>query len=177
MNGEFLVISGATEGSRYVRCLRQQGTWFASRGLRYRGYVVPSRGSWGENTKIKPEVVRLGFQECPVVFWVDADCTIDPPSPFPPPGEWDVATTANCHPLHKCKISAGFLMFRRTDQCLRFLDIWEWNNTKVRKDHPAMMVALREFAATGGKVHDMTEWLRGRHTINRFAPGRGMVDG
>jgi hypothetical protein len=167
---EYLIISASTEGSRYVECLDRQRE---IHGDRFAGFVMPDRGSWAENTKLKPDAFRLGFALHQVCLWVDADCAVNPPDDLPP-GEWDVAVTQNIHPNHKCRISAGFILIRNSDRSQRFLDLWERENQQHKKDHPALMRVLRR-NSTGFKVLDMTKWLKNRHTINAYATERGVV--
>lgn len=170
---DYVILSAATRGSRYEQCIYKQRKLFKDH--RYLGLIVESRGKWAENTKIKPEAVRRGFDECPVVLWIDSDCTIDPPDTAPA-GDWDICTIRNIHPRHKIKISAGFIMFRDTQPTRNFLDAWDKHNKTAKKDHPAMIHALHDMR---GLLHvsDMTPWLAGRHSINALAPERGVFAG
>lgn len=168
----YLILSAATEGSRYVECLDRQRE---QHGDRFLGLVLPDRGSWGENTKIKPDAVRQAFAITDCVLWVDADCYVDPPEELPP-GDWDIAFTYNVHPRHKIKTSAGFILFRHTHSTLLFLHTWDANNRRKDKDHPAMMQTVQQMR-NRARFLDMTDWLRGRHAINTYARERGEVRG
>jgi len=171
----YLIISAATVGSAYVNCLEKQRAYFQDLGLNYMGFVLDDRGSWNENTKLKPEAIRKAFKHCQIVLWVDSDCSVNtPPEVFE--GEWDIATTNNIHPLHKCRISAGFILFRKTEKTLKFLELWDELNKKHKKDHPALIQALNH-SKSWLNVGDMSAWLKGKHTINKFLRGRGMYEG
>jgi hypothetical protein len=167
---EYLICSAATEGSRYVECIERQRIIF---GHRYLGLILPDRGSWEENTKLKPEAIREAFKHSDVVLWIDSDCLIDPPDSAPD-GNWDVCTMYNFHPGHKIKVSAGFIMFRNNARTRRFLARWDVENMRVKKDHPGFTRALNRMP-DGLIVSDMTDWLKGRHQINALAPERGVV--
>ena len=169
----YLILSAATEGSRYVECLELQRAAFRSH--KYLGLVVADRGSWEENTKIKPAAILKGFEKSDVVLWVDADCSVDPPAELPQ-GEWDVCFTKNIHPTHRIKTSAGFILLRNTPRTRQFLAEWDRLNITAKKDHPAMMQALKSMSGNL-LVGDMTSWLKGRHCINAFAADRGVYDG
>ena len=166
---DYLIISAATEGSRYVDCIDRQRELY---GDDYLGLIVPDRGSWAENTKIKPDAIREALKVRDCVLWLDADCVIDAPE-MRPTGNWDMATTYNFHPDHRIKVSAGFLMFRRTSKVRRFLGLWDRINNHVDKDHPALTRALNR--SRNMEIFDMTAWLKGRHQINGLAPERGVV--
>ena len=170
---DYIIVSAATEDSRYVDCLKVQKSLYAHHG--YLGVAVPDQGSWEENTKIKPHAIRLAFKVSPVVLWIDADCKVDPPEAIPE-GNWDVCTLHNIHPHHKIKISAGFLLLRNTPATQQFLTLWDNLNCQYKKDHPAMVQALK-LMRSSLTVVDMSGWLRGRHTINAFAPERGVFAG
>lgn len=167
---DYVIVSAATEGSRYVECLEAQRAHYPDH--LFVGVILPDQGSWEENTKIKPVAIREAFDVCSVVLWVDADCLVEPPSELPP-GDWDICTLYNVHPHHKLKTSAGFILLRDTANTRRFLDHWDRLNVSFKKDHPAMIRALR----CNLKVADMSAWLGGRHTINAFAPERGVFAG
>lgn len=164
---QYLVVSAATAGSRYVACLDKQS---ARLGDRFHGVRLPEVKSWADGTKIKPTAIRQAFKLSPVVLWVDADCAVNPPADIPV-GAWDIGTTYNFHPTHKLKISAGFILFRDTPATRRFLDDWDVCNQRHKKDHPAMMQALKQCRVI--KVADITGWLRGRCIINDLAQDRG----
>lgn len=164
----FLIVSAATAGSRYVECLDRQR---AKHGAEvFLGLEVPDRGSWAENTKIKPAAILSALGRSKHVLWVDADCDVSPPSELPP-GEWDICTTENIHPTHKNRISAAFILFKDTPATRQFLADWAVLNQTAKKDHPAFVSALRR--ASNLRVGDMTAWLKGLHTINAFARDRG----
>ena len=169
---EYLIVTAADKGGPYEDCIKEQRK---IQGENFLGMIVPSRGSWAENTKIKPDAIRAGFQFCNVVLWVDADCYVDPPESLPP-GDWDICTTKNIHPLHKIKISAGFILLRNTKRTVKFLKLWDLLNSKAKKDHPALIKALK-MMRNEAQIDDMTEWIKGRHTINKFNPSRGMHAG
>ncbi len=160
---DYLIVSAATKGSKYVACLHNK-TY-----PRYLPIIYPSRGAWGANTKIKPDAVRDAFRRSSVVLWVDADCDLDAPESAPE-GDWDICTTNNAHPDHKLRVSAAFILFRNTDKTRAFLCLWDRLNKTEKKDHPAFIKAL---GASDAKVADMTDWLKGRHTINALAEWRG----
>lgn len=167
---DYLICSAATEGSRYVECIERQRVIF---GHRYLGLILPDRGSWAENTKIKTDAIREAFKHHDRVLWIDSDCIIDPPDDAPE-GNWDVCTMYNFHPAHKIKVSAGFIMFRNNVRTRRFLSRWDVENARVDKDHPGFTRAIKR--SQGGVIFgDMTEWLKGRHQINALAPERGVI--
>lgn len=166
---DYLIVSAATEGSRYVDCLNIQRKLLPAES--FLPIIVPDRGSWAENTKLKPDAIREAFKVHDVVLWIDSDCKIDPPLAAPK-GNWNICTAYNFHPRHRLKISAGYLMLRRCDEIMRFLDVWDRLNKQNKKDHPAMMDALAECRSIL-KMHDMTPWIKGRHVINGLAPERG----
>lgn len=165
---QYIVVSAATAGSRYVACLDKQS---ARLGDRFYGVQLPPAQSWEEGTKVKPTAVREAFKVSPVVLWVDADCTLSPPDTLPV-GNWDIGTTYNYHPTHKLKISAGFILLRDTANTRRFLDVWDVLNGRHCKDHPALVQAIRQ-CKSRLKVADITGWLRGRCIINDLSPDRG----
>ena len=172
MADNWLITTAATTRSRYVSCLRRQRLMH---GDRIFCQEVPDRGSWEANTKIKPDAIREAFKLADVVLWVDADCTVHPTAALPD-GDWDICVMDNIHPKHKCRVSAGFILFRNTPATMAFLARWDENNQRHSKDHPAMMQTLGEMCHKM-KIGDMTEWLRGRHAINALAPSRGVVRG
>lgn len=170
---DYVIVSAATQGSRYAGCISVQREIYHNH--RYIGLVVDDRGSWDENTKIKPDAVRLALEFSSVALWIDSDCTIDPPIELPS-GDWDICTMRNIHPLHKIKTSAGFILFRDTGRTRQFLDCWDQVNKSFKKDHPGMIRALRKMSGKL-KVADMSEWLKGRHHINSLATDRGAYSG
>ena len=165
---EYLIISAATEGSRYVECMDRQRE---IHGERFVGFVMPDRGSWAENTKLKPDAFRLGFALHPVCLWIDADCSVNPPELLLE-GNWDIAFTQNIHPKHRNRTSAGFILARNTRGTDRFLRRWDVENTRHKKDHPALTRIIVN-GGHGARIGDMTAWLAGRHTINDLMPDRG----
>ena len=165
---EYLIVSAADRGGPYEKCIREQR---AEHGEKFHGILFKCRGGWHENTKCKPAAVREAFKLNDVVFWVDADCYIDPPESLPE-GDWDICVADNFHPHHKLKISAAFILFRKTKGTERFLNVWELFNRKERKDHPAFIKTIKA-TKSSVKIKDMTSWVKGRQTINRFLPERG----
>lgn len=170
---DYLILSAATDDSVYADCIKQQEQIFKHR--RYLGLIFPKVRHWKDGTKIKPAAIREGFSRCDTVMWVDADCLINAPDAAPP-GDWDVCTVENIHPLHKLKISAGFFMVRNTQGGNLFLNTWEAHNKLAVKDHPAMIKTLN-MLRNQINIADMTDWLRGRHTINALMPERGRYAG
>lgn len=172
---DYLICSAATEGSSYVDCLIKQRDIFEKKQMLYFGQVLKDRGSWSENTKIKPEAIRKAFKISDVVLWIDSDCLIDTPKEVFK-GNWDIATTENIHPKHKCRISAGFILFRNTHSTKRFLDQWDRLNKRHKKDHPALMESLK-LCSPWLKIGDMSEWIKNKHTINELKQERGKYEG
>lgn len=162
----YLIVSAATEGSRYVDCLQEQRQMF---GARYLGLVVPDRGDWASNTKIKPDAIREGFNHARMVMWVDADCLFAPPDE-PPPGNYDIWTAKNICTDHRNRISAAFIMFRNNVRTKAFLRHWERANNRHSKDHPALTRTIQQLR-NRVSIGDMTDWL-GYHEINTLAPER-----
>jgi hypothetical protein len=173
----YLITSAATKNSEYVDYLQKQRDYFESKGALYYGMVLEDRGEWRENTKIKPEAILNAFKInlFSMVLWIDSDCIIDPPEEAPL-GDWDIGTLKNIHPKHKCKISAGFILFKNTPNTIKFLEKWEQLNKKHVKDHPALMEALGA-SQSWLKTVDISNWLEGRHTINALAVHRGAHNG
>ena len=167
---DYIITSYATEGSRYVECVFKQRRLY---GKKYIGHIFKSAGRWAENTKLKPAAIRSAFGSSNIVLWLDSDCEIDPPSSAPD-GCWDIGIIDNCHPLHKLRVSAGFILFRNTEKTQAFLDEWDRLNGLHKKDHPAFVEALM---TTDAKVENVTEWLKGRHKINSLAKERGEYAG
>ena len=168
----YVIVSAATKDSRYVECLEEQRR---RHGSRFVGLVVRDRGSWGENTKIKPEALRTVFaQGAEVALWVDADCEVEAPY-YLPEGSWDVGVIDNIHPAHVNRISAGFILFRNTGATDRFLRVWEQNMRHTKTDHSPLMRAISKSPVIGVEVKNVTDWLRGKHAINVYAPERGEV--
>lgn len=156
---DYLIVSAATKGSEYVGCLQRLK---ASTKKRVMTLQFRDRGSWAENTKIKVDALRMALDVFPVVLWVDADCLLDFPEHLPP-GDWDVCVAENCHPRHKVRISAAYLLVRNTLGGQRFLDAWEQANKRHKKDHPALRDVIE--SASGFRVGDMTDWIRGRQPL------------
>lgn len=167
---EYLIVSAATEGSRYVLCLDRQRE---IHGDKFYGIVVPDRGKWAENTKIKPDAVLAAFEKSPCVMWLDSDCTINAPAEFPP-GEFDIGIIDNIVASHRCRMSAAFILFRDTPMTRLFLNKWKENNQRFSKDHPALKHTIDELRETV-KVADVSYWLKGRHSVNDLAPERPKV--
>ena len=164
---EYLIVSAATEGSRYVSCLDRQAARY---GDMFHGSIVKDQGSWEDNTKIKPDVILAGLDRADNVLWIDSDCTIDPPDAFPS-DQFDVGIIDNIVATHKCRMSAAFLLFRNTDGARRFLHRWKENNKQFKKDHPALKHTISELDGDVW-IANVTPWLAGRHRINDLAPER-----
>jgi hypothetical protein len=169
---DYLILSAATKGSIYEGCIYKQQKKYAEG---YLGLIVPCRGNWYENTKIKPAAIREGFKQSDIVLWIDADCYVEPPEGLPE-GNWDICITDNIRTDHKIRFSAGFILFRKTGSTMQLLKIWDLLNGQAKKDHPALKKAL---AMMKGKVTvgDMTDWIKGKQTVNYFLPQRGRVSG
>ena len=162
-----LIVTAATEGSPYEACLEIQREIHGDNIHT----VLFSERSWAEGTKIKPKAIMEALQIRDTVLWIDADCTVDLPDTEPPEGE--VLTTENIHPHHINRISAAFILFRRHKSTENFLRSWAIANHRHRKDHAALMQTIRRMEVQV-RIRDMTEWLRGRHTINSLLPERGV---
>lgn len=165
---DYIVCCAATAGSPYVAFEQVQRERL---GERLFWLTVPDRGSWAENTKIKPAAIRAAFEVCPVVLWMDADCTIIPPETIPE-GDWHIGTIHNEHQGHNIRVSAGFILFRDCQETRAFLDDWDKRNALAEKDHPALKYAIKHKPETL-RIADVTYWLAGRHTINALTPERG----
>lgn len=158
---DYAIVSGATRGSVYERCMEMHG----SLGDRFTGYLRPEM-SWGEGTKIKPDIVLEAFANHPVVMWIDADCDLNPPSGLPD-GDWDIAVTRDRPKFYKNPTSVAFILFRDTGATRRFLALWKYENRHAEKDHPAFTRAMHTASRELGlKVGDMTQWLRGHARWN-----------
>jgi hypothetical protein len=168
----YLICSAATEGSIYVDCLEQQKKHF--KGFNYKSFVLPDRGSWEENTKLKPQAIRKAFEHADNVLWVDSDCLLDPPDNKPE--VVDVGIFDNIHPEHKCRVSASYIFFRNTKNTQDFLSKWERYNKYYSKDHPAFMKVLKR-ADRCWKIKNITPWLEGRQHFNVLAKARGHYEG
>lgn len=169
---EYLIVSAATKGSEYEKCIYEQRKKYQEG---YMGLIVPCRGGWHENTKIKPDAIREGFKKSNVVLWIDADCYVNPPEGLPE-GNWDICTVENIRLDHKIRFSAGFILFRKTEATQALLTLWDIENKKTNKDHPALKKAIA-ILKKHIKVGNMDSWLRGRQTVNYFLPHRGRVSG
>lgn len=165
---DYIVCCAATEGSIYAGFESIQRERL---GNMLFWVSLPDRGSWAENTKIKPDAIRAAFKVCPVVLWMDADCTISPPDDIPA-GDWHIGTIHNDHQGHNIKISAGFILFRDCHETRSFLDDWQARSVMAEKDHPALKHAIRH-KPESLRIADVTHWLAGRHTINTLSPERG----
>jgi hypothetical protein len=163
---DYLIVSAATEGSRYVACLDIQRQ---RHGSDFLGLVVPDRGSWAENTKIKPDAILAAFEKCPNVLWIDSDCEVAAPEKFST-ANFDVGIIDNIVTSHKCRMSAAFILFRDTPKTRLFLERWKENNGKYSKDHPAFKATIQQ--SDDVRVENVTPWLRGRHKVNVYAPDR-----
>jgi hypothetical protein len=165
------IVTAATLGSPYIACLTLHERAY---GDGITAYIYPET-TWGEGTKIKPRAILSALNDHPIVMWVDADCSVDLPVE-PPTGDWDVCTTDNAHPDHKIRTSAAFLLFRRGLGAEMFLKRWAKNNANFSKDHSALTLTIKQMRHRV-RFGDMTEWLRGRHTINAYMPERGVIQG
>jgi len=159
----YLIVSFATEGSEYVACCEKQAELFQHG---YRAYLLPSKGAWDKNTKLKPQVIYTALRSAEWVLWIDADCTINPPDNLPS-GTFDIGVIDNIHPEHAAAISAGFILFRRSRQTFDFMRAWLRRCQYSRRDHGAFLYALSKKLA---KVENITPWLEGRHAINNLLP-------
>lgn len=168
---DYVIVSAATRGSEYEPLLEKQAAIYGSGN--FVGEVVDDRGSWAENTKIKPAVLRNVLGEFRQAVWIDADCVIDPPEQFPQK-RFDVGYIQNVHPRHSCRISGGFILFRSTPGAFKFLDEWERECEHHRKDHSALVKTIASFRHD---CADVSPWLRGRHQINALLPRRGVFHG
>lgn len=156
------IVTAATAGSPYAPLLALHD--YAET------YLVPDRGSWEENTKIKPGIIRAALTQHDCVMWIDADCRFDPP-PARPEGNWDVAICQNPCPSHAIRFSAAHFLVRNTKRGRLFLTHWEKINRARKKDHPAMRDALRSSCPM---IYDATGWAAGRFTVNAYLPERGV---
>jgi hypothetical protein len=169
---EYLIVTAADKGGPYEPCIMQQREEHGDNCL---ALLVPSRGSWHENTKIKPAAIREALEKSDVVLWIDADCYFNPPDKLPE-GNWDVCIFDNIHPKHKLKISAAFLLFRNTYETKKFLQMWELLNKRAKKDHPALMKTIRAMQGRV-RIQNKTSWIAGRHTLSKYFPERGVHHG
>lgn len=169
---DYKIVSYATEGSIYETCIAQQSALY---GSRYIGLAYPDQGSWAANTKLKPWAIREALGDCDTVLWIDADCIIDAPHNAPA-GAWDVGVIENRHPLHKNRISSGFILFRNTRESRAFLDHWDACAQHTRVDHTALTTTIKRMQGKV-KIANVTKWLDGRHTINALLPERGEYAG
>jgi hypothetical protein len=165
------IVTAATLGSPYMMCLPLHKQ---AHGEGVSAYTYPET-TWGEGTKIKPRAIMDALKTHPLAMWVDADCSVDLPA-APPDGAWDVCLTENAHPEHNNRISAAFILFRRGLGAEMFLKRWDKNNVNFGKDHNALTLTIKQMRHRV-RFGDMTEWLKGRHTINAYMPERGVVHG
>lgn len=165
-----IICTAATRNSPYEACLEKQKEIYGNKIFT----MLFPRMSWEKGTKIKPEAIRQAFRRDDVVLWMDSDCWVDLPDEIPE-GKWDIAITENIHPTHFHKISSAFILLRNTKRTRKFLVDWDNLNKRYNKDHPALIKAL-ERNKKWLAIHDMTDWLRGRHKINVLLPDRGAVN-
>jgi len=163
-----IICTAATRNSVYEPLLEIQSKFY---GDKIHTSLFPKM-RWGEGTKIKPQAIRAALQHDEYVLWMDSDCRVDLPN-SPPEGDYSVCVFDNINPEHINRISAAYILFRRSMGADRFLIQWEKNNQFVKKDHPALTQTILQMQDKI-KIVNKTEWLQGRQVLNALLPERGL---